>query len=534
VRRRARGAGRFLVSVQEGAQSPGFDESGLPDRQVDQQQVEQQRGLALLQVYAQSPDWVKRRVDQLQFIDTRAIRWRRSIDFAVPNDAPQMTSGGKEYRLVPVTSLPKANLVGFDLRDESDSVVWLPTSTESHRWVAQGIVAFAKSVLGRPLPVDLETALLKIMELDAEQHRDFIAPFTAASDVIDARKKLHQAKAELERVATACAALRLRHPWRLFKTGVRLAAATRRLVAGYARRSKAEAAWATVRTGHRKVIMELMNDTEFCSQFHKFATDFLALVPVAQEPGTRRVVKLAHEAEISFKRARGPLRRLLQGLGWRCWPLQVNIGAEGGSHHLEAIAPSGVDVVGITAGLPSHDIDLQSALKTRGGSPRVHLAVPANHRYLATIHLRVSRPGWLTASWVASLVIAMVFVFGWFNLAVFFGQPSTGVNDVRSTAAQLSLAVLAVIATVLIRPGEHPLAARLLRFARALIAVDVLAILLGTGDLIAHNGSQEPRTLWMMLAMTTGAVTILLTLTRLLPRERDVPVPVYPANKDVR
>ena len=70
-------------------------------------------GLALLQLMADAADpggngWVNRRVKQLEFLDTRAVRWQVSVELNVPADAPDLTVGEKEYRLVPVMPWEKA------------------------------------------------------------------------------------------------------------------------------------------------------------------------------------------------------------------------------------------------------------------------------------------------------------------------------------------------------------------------------------------------------------------------------------------
>ena len=92
-----------------------------------------QTGLALLRLSAEAADpaaqdWVHRRVEQLEFLDTRAVRWQVSVDFTVPEGSPVIPVGGQDFRLVPLTSWEKGALVAFDLRDEGGNVMWLPNS----------------------------------------------------------------------------------------------------------------------------------------------------------------------------------------------------------------------------------------------------------------------------------------------------------------------------------------------------------------------------------------------------------------------
>ena len=95
--------------------------------------------------------------------------------------------------------------------------------------------------------------------------------------------------------------------------------------------------------------------------------------------------------------------------------------------------------------------------------------------------------------------------------------PATTADD----AATLLLALLAVIATVLTRPGEHPLASRLLLLTRILIMADAVVVLIASGALVLHRANQPVNgTLWDVLVGITIAVAVLLTLSRLLPLGR--------------
>jgi len=116
---------------------------------------DQRKGLALLRLMAEAADareesqhWVNRRVEQLEFLDVRAVRWRVSVDFNVPETAQATGADGQEYRLVPLTGWEKDNLVAFDLRDETGKTLWLPTSAETARVV--GAVRGISAVRCRP------------------------------------------------------------------------------------------------------------------------------------------------------------------------------------------------------------------------------------------------------------------------------------------------------------------------------------------------------------------------------------------------
>jgi hypothetical protein len=131
----------------------------------------------------------------------------------------------------------------------------------------------------------------------------------------------------------------------------------------------------------------------------------------------------------------------------------------------------------------------------------------------------VSRPGWLNVSWLVSLVIVAVMLAGRLRLAVIFSTPpGTPPGSEAGTAATLLLALLGVVAAVLARPGEHPLASRLLFLARLLILVDACVVLAATGALVLHR-SDAPISVpfWNVLLVLAVVVAALLTISRFAP-----------------
>jgi hypothetical protein len=126
----------------------------------DESTGEALRGLALLRLMAEAADaceadecesqrWVNRRVEQLEFLDVRAVRWRVSVDFEVPETAPVTDVCGQEFRLVPLTSWEKDNLVAFDLRDETGKSLWLPSSAETDHLLSSALICWAGTILGK-------------------------------------------------------------------------------------------------------------------------------------------------------------------------------------------------------------------------------------------------------------------------------------------------------------------------------------------------------------------------------------------------
>lgn len=500
---------------------------------------------------SRQPGWVKRRVEQLEFVDTRAVRWRVSVDFVVPEDAPRVRVGGSSLYLVPVTSMAKSSLVGFSLRDERSAAVWLPTSHETTQRLASALCLWAAQELNS-VPEDLPDWLFKdlarIVQHMPREFRSQQPVLLVAAALIDAGQRRGHALAKRDQaLAKRERALAGDVRWWDVRGRVvvwrRLRAAAKELAVADRALAQATRGLEKVPEAAREPALKLMRQEDFRSRVEELARNFIIHVGVTSPPGTRRILKLAYEREVTFALPRGWSHRLWQSLGWRCWQVGVLLGGRGGSHHLEVAAPPGVDIVGITAD-PLKDIDPadpagragrarpivsrawwrqrifwepNAAVVIPGYRPHVHISPPddASVRYRAAIYVRVSRPGWLTSSWLVSLAICGVIAAGLAKLNVVYSAAAGGE---AGTAATLLLALLGVFATLLISPGAHPLAARLLRLARLLILADAAAVLVGVGDLVLHQaGGPLPVTVWTVLTVVTAVAAALLTASRLLP-----------------
>ena len=181
-------------------------------RRHDQVSEETRIGRALLLLQADAadtnkPSWVNRRVEQLEFLDTRATSRRISVDFNVPATAPCISVAGKEFRLVPITTLPKGNLAAFDFRDENGCALWLPTSEESGKFLASAITHWATQILAKASPkvkVNLSEIISDLTEIvteDPAAHSESGPPFGAAAASIDAESSYKSAQKELARVS---------------------------------------------------------------------------------------------------------------------------------------------------------------------------------------------------------------------------------------------------------------------------------------------------------------------------------------------
>jgi hypothetical protein len=121
---------------------------------------------------------------------------------------------------------------------------------------------------------------------------------------------------------------------------------------------------------------------------------------------------------------------------------------------------------------------------------------------------------------LVSLVIGVVMFVARLKLGDLLEAVKGTTPGEAGTAATLLLALLGVIASWLTRPGEHPLAARLLSLVRAMILIDVAIVLTGTGDLLLHLSTHVlPTALWSGLAYGSAAVAFVIILSWLMPRQ---------------
>ncbi|HET7014963.1 MAG TPA: hypothetical protein VFI65_13695 [Streptosporangiaceae bacterium] len=508
-------------------------------------------GLALLQLQAKAsdpmsqPSWVKRRVEKLEFLDTRAVRWEISVDFEVPESAPAIHRGGERFHLVPIHSLTKASLIAFDLRDEKSATVWLPTSRENTQLLQAALVYWASENLGieaPDLPEQLVTDLGRIISSPLSELRADPPALLLASNLIIARRRTRLAKRQHEQAQRLLGHTRIWHLRR--RIDLRLHARRARRDHSFAVRAeqRARQRWDDLGEKIGLAAFRLMASAYFRRMIEDLSKNFIIYICV-RTPPQRRIIKLAYEGQVRFRRPRGRFQRIWQSLGWRPWQVDLRIGAKGGSHHLEVTAPPGVDIVGITAdpawtegqdeigrshrwrslwarlrGIVVWSPD--AAVAIPGYLPHVQVIPPnaAYVRYRTAIFVRVSRTGWLTASWLVAVVIGGVMIAGRFNLDALYDKHASGE---AGTAATLLLALLGVFATMLVGPMAHPLASRLLLLARLLIGVDVIVILVGVGDLVLHQaGHPTPVRLWTVLAVLATVVMGLMTISRVFPIAR--------------
>jgi hypothetical protein len=210
------------------------------------------------------------------------------------------------------------------------------------------------------------------------------------------------------------------------------------------------------------------------------ATVFLLLVPVAGTPGQRRVVKFRYT--LGLKRRGSGTERFFQAMGWMParFAFYVPQVGESESYHFELAAPAELevsrsilqlkdpvtgreDVEGVSTGTRAH-------LYTTGKEPDVD--------GIALVWLQISRSGLLRSGCVVAGMICAVLLFFYAS-----GRLDRPPRDIQSA---ILLTLPALVATLVVRPGEHGLVTELLLGVRSAVAMSgavayTAALLLGTG-----------------------------------------------------
>jgi len=116
-------------------------------------------GLATVRMIIAQPDWVHRRVDTLAYRDESTFRRQQSVHFTLPRAAPAIEVAEARFHLVPLATLRKATLVGFDCRDESGGSLPVLTRRQQGLLTVAGMTTWAEALVGGPLDADVATEI---------------------------------------------------------------------------------------------------------------------------------------------------------------------------------------------------------------------------------------------------------------------------------------------------------------------------------------------------------------------------------------
>jgi hypothetical protein len=398
-------------------------------------------GERVLWLMTHTQQWVHRRVESVQFRDNSTV-WRKvSIDFTVLDIMPEMRLC-TPYRLVPLTVLNKRRLANFSLRDEDSKSVSMLNEAQNTAVSTAVLVAAAASAL------------------DCD-------PSSASADLHEALRFIAGART-LEEVDKALA-----------------------------RREDL-------------VGRELNGSSAFTHIADMLAQGFIVILLVADDPGTRRIIKFSYEEPVNFSAL--PLQDIvLAALGWI--PRRVRFPTPAvdapESFHFEVGAPEGVTITEGALIVTRPQVSESQREEpppmdwAPGGLSRVHLhprGVPSGSSGEAQVALRASRRGWLGFACFTMGVIALILTVGGFWL----WRVSTGVWPMPKIGADPVLALLltapAILSTLLVRPGEHALAGRLLMGVRILLLLIGLMMYGAAAAFVASPFDKGLMRFWLLLA----------------------------------
>ncbi len=210
------------------------------------------------------------------------------------------------------------------------------------------------------------------------------------------------------------------------------------------------------------------------------ATLFLLLVPVEGSPGQRRVIKFRYT--LGLKRFGSGPERLCQAMGWMPAGFEFYVPAvgESESYHFELAAPTDLGVARSILRLKD-PVTGREEIEGVSTGTRAHLYATGREPDVdgtALVWLQVSRSGLLRSGCVVAGMILAVLLFFYAT-----GRLDRPPRDIQSA---ILLTLPALVATLVVRPGEHGLVTELLLGVRSAVALSgavayTAALLLGSG-----------------------------------------------------
>jgi hypothetical protein len=210
------------------------------------------------------------------------------------------------------------------------------------------------------------------------------------------------------------------------------------------------------------------------------ATFFLLLVPVEGTPGQRRVIKFRYT--LGLRRFGSGPERFWQAMGWMPAGFEFYVPAvgESESYHFELAAPTDLQVARSILHLKD-PVNGRENIEGVSTGTRAHLYT--NNREpdvdgTALVWLQISRTGLLRSGCVVAGMIFAVLLFFYAT-----GRLDRPPRDIQSA---ILLTLPALVATLVVRPGEHGLVTELLLGVRSAVALAgavayTAALLLGSG-----------------------------------------------------
>jgi hypothetical protein len=343
--------------------------------------------------------WVNRRVETLEFVDDRRVRWHTSIDFTIPKEPYQSRKAWPANLMLPLGFFRKGPLTNFDLVDASGTAV--------------PVIMRAQS---QPVDVALVQSLasIELASADVDTVRAEVLPLLEKAVMSDAAEASRQ--------------LKLLESPKLFS-------------------------WP--RPGRSSVSLDPAGGAYQLAR--DLSRGYLLYVLVNGTPGDRRILKFDYDELIGGARYRPSITQTIDwilGFGSVQFDIELANMALCQSYHIEVASHDELFI----GRAKIHDVHLPHAVVQASAAPRIHLYV--NDARLGTraqleIDFNLDTSGLLTGTmFVAAITFAML-AGGWFAHE-YLGRHPTG-----EIAAAVLAAVPGLFAAYLFRPGEHRLVRRL-------------------------------------------------------------------------
>jgi hypothetical protein len=229
------------------------------------------------------------------------------------------------------------------------------------------------------------------------------------------------------------------------------------------------------------------------------------------------VVKFSYLEPVAYRDS------LLKALGWRSADFQLLTPAAGMAHsyHCEITAPQDLEIIrtelfAISATGKREKVEEvgRNACRQR---THLHLVeVTSNTNAVLRTRLRASRRGMPTTAAMLAVAVSLLLTAG----VLFRGR----IAESSESTNALLVAIPALLAAYLIRPGEHQLSRRLLFGIRWLTAaIGLLSFLAAASLAISHNDERRILETWLPIAGLAWLLTFGLLLSAILPRPSSQP-----------
>jgi hypothetical protein len=470
----------------DGDRPPGVRRRGFKKNPVDRRITPDFKAIGVRGGYfflTDSSNFLKRHVETLQIKSASFARRRLTIDVQLPcdEDLGELGEDGEHVFWIPVTFLakrpPRSNI---DLRDDRNRVVPLLTRRENNEITRAAVMAAVRELLPVEPSRMLKALLFDLVTCDG---------MTSEVALVLAREAL-RAEGMVPDSEKALA----------------FAESLRVLSGNYA-------AWVGFhgRPRERRVI-----------KFH-YDVEFERQRVLRQRRGTKSYVVYARRSEevheldveeIGDKNPYSPVRRLAARAASATGLGAVNVGIESpyivgsDSYHLQVESPPGVETRDIDL---FADVDEEGDVDSWKRAHGAHLYVNGATQLaeegagIALLTLRIGRRGFMTLSWLSAVISAAI-------LWLFYLTAGPHIESPEATAAVLLFGP-ALLAALVVRPGEHPVATKLFSGIRLLVALNgvlVVGAAAAVAGVTPEGWSVEH--FWFIAAIAATASAAIVTL----------------------